>query len=210
RGAFIVTQARSGETVLMLTGGIPLAACSRAPGTKATAAHARPRVRRTLFGNAHGRFRTQGKYASAAVLGTEWTTSDTCAGTTISDQTDTVDTTANNTFPESVHVPLTPGESVTYRCATHARAPVRKAYCVVVLTSSAPAMNQPAFSTFLATTNPAQSAQLCIQPPGSTGPRCTRYPLSPPTDLGLRDLNVACPANHGSGLYRIAYRLDGV
>ena len=107
-------------------------------------------------------------------------------------------------------MPLTAGESVTYRCATRAAGPVRKAYCVVVLTSNAPAPNQPAFSTFLATTNPAQSAQLCVQPPGAATPACTTYPLSHPTDLGLRDLNVACPASQGPGLYRIAYRLDGV
>jgi hypothetical protein len=162
-----------------------------------------------LHASAHGRFTTRGRYAAATVRGTIWTTADTCAGTTISSEKDTVDTTAN-TLPESVHVPLTAGESVTYRCATRAAGPVRKAYCVIVLTSNAPAPNQPAFSTFLATTNPAQSAQLCVQPPGAATPECTTYPLSHPTELGLRDLNVACPASQGPGLYRIAYRLDGV
>lgn len=208
-GAFIVRQPRSGETNLILTGGTRPAVCPRVRGTPARAVNASPRVLRTLHANAHGRFTTRGRYAAASVRGTIWTTADTCAGTTISAQKDTVDTMAN-TFPESLHVVLRPGESVTYRCATHARAPVTKAYCVVVLTSNAPALNRPAFSTFLATTNPAQSAQLCTQPPGAAAPSCSTYPLSPPTNLGLRDLNVACPANQGPGLYRIAYRLDGV
>ena len=208
-GVFIVQQPRSGQTNLILTGGTRPAVCVSGRGSSARAANLSPRVLRLLHASAHGRFTTRGRYAAATVRGTIWTTADTCAGTTISAQKDSVDTTAN-TLPESVHVPLTAGESVTYRCATRAAGPVRKAYCVVVLTSNAPAPNQPAFSTFLATTNPAQSAQLCVQPPGAATPQCTTYPLSHPTDLGLRDLNVACPASQGPGLYRIAYRLDGV
>jgi hypothetical protein len=192
-----------------MTGGMSPAVCRRARGTAASASGISPRVLRVLHGKAHGRFTTRGTYSAATVRGTIWTTADTCAGTTISAQKDTVDTTAT-TLPNSVQVPLAPGESVTYRCATHATRLLRKAYCVVVLTSNAPALNQPAFSSFLATTNPAQSAQLCIQPPGATTPACTTYPLSHPTDLGLRDLNVACPVNNGPGLYQIAYRLDGV
>jgi hypothetical protein len=208
-GAFIVQQPRSGQTNLILTGGTRPAVCGSGRGSSARAANVSPRVLRLLHASARGRFTTSGRYAAATVLGTIWTTADTCAGTTISSEKDTVDTTAN-TLPESVHVPLTAGESVTYRCATRAGGPVKKAYCVVVLTSNAPAPNQPAFSTFLATTNPAQSAQLCVEPPGAPTPECTTYPLSHPTDLGLRDLNVACPASQGPGLYRIAYRLDGV
>jgi hypothetical protein len=208
-GVFIVQQSCSGQTNLILTGGTRPAVCVSGRGSSARAANLSPRVLRLLHASAHGRFTTRGRYAAATVRGTIWTTADTCAGTTISAQKDTVDTTAN-TFPESVQVPLTAGESVTYRCATRAAGPVRKAYCVVVLTSNAPAPNQPAFSTFLATTNPAQSAQLCVQPPGTATADCTTYPLSDPTDLGLRDLNVACPASQGPGLYRIAYRLDGV
>ena len=208
-GAFIVQQPRSGQTNLILTGGTRPAVCGSGRGSRARAANLSPRVLRLLHASAHGRFTTRGRYAAATVRGTIWTTADTCAGTTISAQKDTVDTTAN-TFPESVQVPLMAGESVTYRCATRAAGPVSRAYCVVLLTSNAPAPNQPAFSTFLATTNRAQSAQLCVQSPGAATAGCTTYPLSDPTDLGLRDLNVACPASQGPGLYRIAYRLDGV
>ncbi|MHB8694133.1 MAG: hypothetical protein ACYDHH_23075 [Solirubrobacteraceae bacterium] len=208
-GAFIVQQPRSGETNLILTGGTRPTVCLHARGAAASGANPPPRVLRTLHAHAHGRFTTRGRYAAATVRGTIWTTADTCAGTTISAQKDMVDTTAN-TFPESVHVPLSPGQSVTYRCARHARPPVTKLYCVVILASNAPLRGQTAFSTFLATTNSARSAQLCIQPPRAAGPSCTRYPLSPPTDLGLRDLNVACPASQGPGLYRIGFRLDGV
>ena len=160
-GAFIVQQPRSGQTNLILTGGTRPAVCVSGRGSSARAANLSARVLRLLHASVRGRFTTRGRYAAATVRGTIWTTADTCAGTTISAQKDTVDTTAN-TFPESVHVPLTAGESVTYRCATRAAGPVRKAYCVVVLTSNAPAPNQPAFSTFLATTNsPVASKDCC-------------------------------------------------
>jgi hypothetical protein len=41
-----------------------------------------PRVRR-LWGDATGRFRTNGRYAAAAVRGTVWLTEDRCDGTLI-------------------------------------------------------------------------------------------------------------------------------
>jgi hypothetical protein len=39
------------------------------------------RMIRRLRGNAHGRFRTRGRYSSATVRGTQWTTIDRCDGT---------------------------------------------------------------------------------------------------------------------------------
>jgi hypothetical protein len=39
------------------------------------------RVIRRLRANAHGRFRTRGRYSSATVRGTQWTTIDRCDGT---------------------------------------------------------------------------------------------------------------------------------
>src|ERR1700733_12593762 len=201
-GAFIVQQPRSGQTNLILTGGTRPAVCGSGRGSSARAANISPRGLRLLHASARGRFTTSGRYAAATVLGTIWTTADTCAGTTISSEKDTVDTTAN-TLPESVHVPLTAGESVTYRGAPRAAGPGRKGDCVVVLTSNAPAPNQAAFSTFLATTNPAQSAQLCVQPPGAATAECTTYPLSHPTGLGLRVLNGGRPARPGPVLYLV-------
>ncbi len=124
-GAFIVQQPRSGQTNLILTGGTRPAVCGSGRRSSARAAKVSPRVLRLLHASARGRFTTRGRYAAATVLGTIWTTADTCAGTTISSEKDTVDTTAT-TLPESVHVPLTAGESVTYRCATRAGGPVKR------------------------------------------------------------------------------------
>ena len=95
-GVFSVTQttARSGVrggklvplTVLTLAGARPTGCGVAHAGRQASAeaAHARPKPKkRSLWGNAHGNFRTTGTYASATVRGTEWLTEDTCAGTLI-------------------------------------------------------------------------------------------------------------------------------
>jgi hypothetical protein len=76
-GQFRLGQTRKNPlTTLSMTGG-GLSACHI--GTpKGGAARAR---RRSLFGNAHGRFRTRGRNSSATVRGTQWTMTDTCAGT---------------------------------------------------------------------------------------------------------------------------------
>jgi hypothetical protein len=87
-GIFRVTQRKAGSavrggrsvalTVLSLVGEKP----SGCPAKGAKALAAGHRVRR-LWGNAHGNFRTQGRYASATVRGTKWLTEDTCAGTLV-------------------------------------------------------------------------------------------------------------------------------
>lgn len=48
-----------------------------------TAQTARRRLIRRLWASGHGSFKTHGSYASGAVLGTEWVTSDYCEGTEI-------------------------------------------------------------------------------------------------------------------------------
>jgi hypothetical protein len=75
-GAFIVKQRKGtqGLTELALQGG-NLKGCP-----KAKRAAAKKRGRR-LLGNAHGRFRTRGRYSSATVRGTRWLTEDSCVGT---------------------------------------------------------------------------------------------------------------------------------
>jgi Ca2+-binding RTX toxin-like protein len=73
QGAFLVKQPRSGGglTELTLTGGASLSKCARG-------SHA---VQRRLFGRAHGRFRSRGRFSTATVRGTEWTVADRCDGT---------------------------------------------------------------------------------------------------------------------------------
>ncbi len=58
----------------------------------ARAAKASPKVLQTLkASDDHGRFATRGRYSSASVLGTQWTTSDRCGGTFTAVQRGTVD-----------------------------------------------------------------------------------------------------------------------
>jgi hypothetical protein len=87
-GVFRLTQttARSplqggrkvGVTVLTLAGPAP-EGCAAAASVRALGA----RTYRRLWGNAHGNFRTRGRYASATVRGTQWLTEDTCQGTLV-------------------------------------------------------------------------------------------------------------------------------
>jgi hypothetical protein len=87
-GVFRLTQttARStlpggrkvGLTVLTLAGPAP-EGCAAAASVRALGA----RTYRRLWGNAHGNFRTRGRYASATVRGTQWLTEDTCQGTLV-------------------------------------------------------------------------------------------------------------------------------
>jgi sugar lactone lactonase YvrE len=78
KGVFVVAQKRSANPItdLKLTG-TSFKRCSRA----ARASKGGP-VRR-LWGTASGKFRTKGKYASAAVRGTTWLTEDRCTGTLV-------------------------------------------------------------------------------------------------------------------------------
>jgi Ca2+-binding RTX toxin-like protein len=89
KGAFLVKQKRSarGLTELALVGG-DLTKCSDARGKpQGTAART---VLRRLFGRAHGRFRTRGRYSTATVRGTTWTVTDRCDGTLTTVQKGTV------------------------------------------------------------------------------------------------------------------------
>jgi Ca2+-binding RTX toxin-like protein len=75
QGAVLVKQARSrgAFTELVLTGG-NFSKCSSARVLA-------KKVRRRLFGRAHGHFRSRGRSATATVRGTTWTMEDRCDGT---------------------------------------------------------------------------------------------------------------------------------
>jgi hypothetical protein len=80
-GLFVVGQGRKNPlTTLSMTGG-GLGSCGKVPrggSPKVRAARAR---KRTLFGDAHGRFSTRGRNSVATVRGTRWTMTDSCSGT---------------------------------------------------------------------------------------------------------------------------------
>jgi hypothetical protein len=82
-GRFKVAQKRTAKPVtdLTLTGGDFTSKCGRKKrGLASAVAAADPPVRR-LWGNGKGRFRTKGRYSSAAVRGTLWLTEDRCHST---------------------------------------------------------------------------------------------------------------------------------
>jgi hypothetical protein len=79
QGAFVVTQAKSGLADLTLFGG-NFAACGKAARAAAGAKNA---TVRNLWGTGAGKFRTKGRYATAAIRGTTWLTSDRCDGTLV-------------------------------------------------------------------------------------------------------------------------------
>jgi Ca2+-binding RTX toxin-like protein len=78
QGAFLVKQSRAarGLTEVVLSGG-DLTKCAAAGSGSPKA----KTVLRRLFGRAHGRFRTRGRFSTATVRGTEWTVIDRCDGT---------------------------------------------------------------------------------------------------------------------------------
>ncbi len=77
-GAFALQQSPKGHglTDIVMRGGSLVKSC--AAKTSAGAAAARERH---ILSNAHGRFRTRGRYSTATVRGTKWLTRDTCKGT---------------------------------------------------------------------------------------------------------------------------------
>jgi DNA-binding beta-propeller fold protein YncE len=82
KGMFTVTQARSNPLTTLTAVGGGLKGCHiKLPrGGAARAVAARKRTR-SIFGNAHGAFRTRGHNSAATVRGTQWFQKDTCAGT---------------------------------------------------------------------------------------------------------------------------------
>jgi len=84
-GVFQILQEAGDAPVtdLALRGGRFDSLCDEASAGRARAAQTSKRVVRQLWGKGKGRFRTVGRFASAAVRGTEWLTQDRCDGTLV-------------------------------------------------------------------------------------------------------------------------------
>jgi hypothetical protein len=82
KGVFKIQQARKNPlTTISMTGG-GLGAChTTLPSGGAPKRASAAAARRTLFSNVHGHFRSRGRNSAATVRGTQWTMTDTCAGT---------------------------------------------------------------------------------------------------------------------------------
>ncbi|HEX4034884.1 MAG TPA: hypothetical protein VHX66_10615 [Solirubrobacteraceae bacterium] len=84
-GEFVLTQTSGGIVTLALAGG-SFSPCPAPPRAGSASAASVPRalataVIRELFGNAKGKFVTEGRYASTAVTASDWMTADRCDGT---------------------------------------------------------------------------------------------------------------------------------
>ena len=81
-GIFVLTQLSDGTTVLVLNGGNFTTTCGGpSKGTRQAASSLNAHTVRSLWGNGHGHFKVQGKYAAATVRGTIFHVSDRCDGT---------------------------------------------------------------------------------------------------------------------------------
>jgi hypothetical protein len=209
RGAFVVTQKRSGLANLALAGGPRQTRCLATSAAKRLS----PAVLRLLHGHSHGDFRTVGNYASAAVRGTDWTTTDRCDGTLLTDNAGKIDTATNNGAVSSPT--LSSGETSDYRCATGGLAPVSSSYCVAVegFVQHTVLDGRPVtlykYVAALATKSPAgEATELCVTTPSGQS-TCTQYPLAPRDPTGFMSSTVGCYTGE-AGDYQITYRLGGV
>ena len=83
QGRAVIGQTRAATPVTTLTLSGPLVCAKRQASAKG------PKIR-SLWGNAKGNYRTNGRYASATVRGTIWLTQDTCNGTLVRVRSGTV------------------------------------------------------------------------------------------------------------------------
>jgi hypothetical protein len=207
-GAFVVTQKREARAVtdLRLVKG-SFGACPR-PGTAVARGAAARRVVRKLWGSAHGRFRTRGRYAAATVRGTTWLMEDFCATSRTSSAGGTVVAGVNQrgAFTKQIlkgaEFRVKEGQSFEIYCSP--RKPVADVYCVSVL--SQPEDNLFGMSLLLLNTS-LTSYDLCIR--GPVREDCATFALSAPDANSFRDSAVACFPGQGPGAYRATWKLAG-
>ncbi len=114
-GIFVANQSKTSPPVtLKLEGVDPLCNSS----VSVARAAARKRVRRRLWGNAHGAFRTRGHSAAASVRGTRWLLVDGCLGTRVSVVRGVVDV---NDFGKDTTVSVTAGHDYFARATCKSR-----------------------------------------------------------------------------------------
>jgi hypothetical protein len=192
--AFVVRQnRRTAVTDLVLVGG-GLDSCGRQ-----TASMARRRKRR-LSGNAHGDYRTVGRYSAATVRGTRWVTEDTCQATTVEAEEGHTVVTANGNFPQT-HT-LNPGDQASLFCTGQgpAAAPF---YCLGIFKL---ASNRNTFSFSIAADIPPNLSvfDVCVSGPGLFGCVSSRFGLNP----GFHLLEIACTPTR-AGLFTTRWRVAG-
>jgi hypothetical protein len=199
-GAFVVTQDRtSGVTALALAG--DLSGCAAHSPRQGQAAKQRPRERR-LWGEAHGRFRTVGRYSAASVRGTRWLTEDLCQDTRTTGLGGEILVTASGPYPLTISIKA--DQVVDFYCSD--RGPgVAPTYCVYVTSL----LDTDAFGGFLLVSNPALSAyDLCITGPDGRE-ACANHPLGPPDSIGTRTASFGCAVGL-PGRYTMRWHVGGI
>jgi hypothetical protein len=199
-GAFIVTQARAAKAVteLQLIRG-DFSQCQQATASKAHSAAGGTAIRK-LWGKAHGRFRTKGRYNAATVRGTTWLTEDFCDTSRIESKEGVVE--AASTAPVGPTYNLQPGQFLDTFCNNGP--PVAGYFCLLLL--SQPADNLFGFGLLVQNT-PYDSYTLCL-----TGPYrydCGGYFFTPPDADGFRLSAVVCKPGQGPGQYEVDWYLGG-
>lgn len=199
-GAFVVKQARSALTDLVLT------ATRRTKDICGARTAARkplpPRVVSRLSGKARGKFRTVGRYAAATVRGTEWTTEDRCDGTETKVRKGVVQASVG-----TQSFTLTPGTSVVAYCFPPGSAFHGPQYCEVLILQPAIGIFGWGIGTRVATTD---TYDVCVRGPGGAE-SCTTRPLSAPDETGLRTSAVVCQQGYigGPGVYSVRWLFGG-
>jgi hypothetical protein len=204
KGAFTVSQKRSGATDLRLVGGLSASAVcrTRAGATDAvarTSTAVNSRVLRLLQAHAHGQFRTDGRYSAATVRGTEWQTIDRCDGTL------TVDTAGDvETITGTLRFLLKPGQTALGYCFPPNATPRTRQFCIVEISQPADGL----FGFGIGLRRAATSYQLCIRAPSGIE-RCRQFLLSAPNAAGVRTSAVVCPQDEGAGSYFVRWLIAG-
>jgi hypothetical protein len=198
-GAFVVTQDRGSSPVtdLELTGS-DFTDCSAA--LRSADLHAARRIKRKLWGDGKGSFRTRGRNGTATVRGTKWVTEDSCVGTAEETARGTVEAAPNDGGSYDVKT----GERITFHCEDNGFPPVSTLYCLVVDEDPAEGL----YSYGIASSGtPDTTYDMCFDQPNGvqdceTLPFDTSFPNEPSGGF-------ACFPDM-AGTYTVQWRIRGV
>jgi hypothetical protein len=175
--------------------------------------HSARSSKRSLFGRAHGRFRTRGRHSSATIRGTVWSTEDLCNGATLTRAFDGGDVEAKN--DSGAQQDLKPGESSEDYCSDRGYPGVSDLYCMSLYSIPKDDVFGAAIVTYDPGTlgnNPKgtpapRDVDMCVKNPQGAE-QCRNYALE---DLGNGSWiqSDGCGPVSGPGDYSIRWRLGG-
>jgi hypothetical protein len=174
--------------------------------------HAARRSRRSLFGRAHGRFRTRGRHSSATVRGTVWATEDLCSGATLTRAYSGGHVEAKSDTSEQ---DLKPGQSSEDFCSDNGYPGLSDLYCISLFSDPASDVFGFAIATFdpgyfsgTPAADPPRDVDVCITSPKGVQEPCRNYKLEGESG-GLWLQSDGCSPASGTGAYTVQWRLRG-